>query len=139
MVDAANMAANFLGIDHHDVTVELYGRNAIKIGMNYCRGQVYSPCVDHYKIELVKEHPSIIHTIGHEMVHVKQFLDNRLKVFSEYHQFDGKKYSFHYPYYKRPWEIEAHEMDEIIFHQICLNFPEKYLIRLQHDHERLMV
>lgn len=48
-------------------------------------------------------------TIGHELIHVKQMLDKRLRIkFKEFHWmgqvFDHKAI----PYRKWPWEVEAH-------------------------------
>lgn len=60
-------------------------------------------------------------TIAHEMVHVKQFAQGKLKYLTtaNKHKFDGKYFSDSLDYWDRPWEIEAHGREIGLFIQWC--------------------
>lgn len=48
-------------------------------------------------------------TLIHELQHVVQFHNDRLKTVEEGFWYEGKVYPFTTPYDERPWEIEAHQ------------------------------
>lgn len=64
---------------------------------------------------------SLLTTVAHEMVHVKQFVKEEMKVLSERTSFipmtkyHGKLYYDHMNYWEQPWEIEAHGWERGLF------------------------
>jgi hypothetical protein len=58
----------------------------------------------------------IIHTIAHEMVHVKQYVYGQLN--EQMTTWNGKKVNDgQYGYFDSPWEIEAHQLGDILFYE----------------------
>ena len=62
---------------------------------------------------------AVANTLCHELIHVKQFLEKRLKRKSRCIWFEDKKYDWDLAYKERPWEIEAFDQQ--------LTILEKYL------------
>jgi len=62
---------------------------------------------------------SMLETIAHEMVHVKQYARGELKDLARSPylcKWKGKKFNFNSThYYDQPWEIEAHGMERGLF------------------------
>ena len=79
-----------------------------------------------FKIRLrnKKSLKSIIKTLAHEMVHVKQFAKGEL---SEYHdRWQGIDHS-ETPYHDLPWEIEARTLEHIMFDLFKNKHPNTFL------------
>lgn len=55
----------------------------------------------------------IIHTLAHEMVHIRQYAYGELN--EEATQWCGEQYARDLAYHEQPWEIEAHDIGDIIF------------------------
>ena len=55
----------------------------------------------------------ILHTLAHEMVHVRQYAYGELNEEATY--WCGQKYARDLEYHEQPWEIEAHDVSDIIF------------------------
>lgn len=62
----------------------------------------------------------IIHTLAHEMVHVRQYAYGELNEEATY--WCGKQYAHDLKYHEQPWEIEAHDVSNIILH----DYLERY-------------
>jgi len=56
----------------------------------------------------------IIHTLAHEMVHLSQYSYGKLN--EEATSWCGKQYARNLRYSKQPWEIEAHDVGDLIFY-----------------------
>jgi hypothetical protein len=65
----------------------------------------------------------IIHTLAHEMVHVRQYSYGELN--EEATQWCGQKCARDLEYHEQPWEIEAHDIGDIIFN----DYMEKYNVK----------
>ena len=80
---------------------------------------VYGDCIDEgdreftIRIDVSLPIEQIITTILHEMVHVWQYVSNRM-VYKWVHEvkFEKQTYSWDMPYDDRPWEIEAHRLEK---------------------------
>jgi len=66
----------------------------------------------------VESFAKMLETLAHELVHVEQFATRRLRnlakpftVAYEKNHYDTLKV----PYYQRPWEIEAHELESSVY------------------------
>jgi hypothetical protein len=70
--------------------------------------------IEHYKVvvHLNRNMASVIRTVAHEMVHVKQFNKKELKYVGSRISWKGDLYKDNHPYHTRPWEIEAFGMDK---------------------------
>jgi len=69
-------------------------------------------------VDFTRDHNTLIKTLIHELVHVKQFIDKRLiKVDNDYY-FEGVIYTCKDTYRERPFEVEAFETSELIYNQI---------------------
>ena len=55
----------------------------------------------------------IVRTLAHEMVHVRQYAYGELN--EEATQWCGQKCARDLEYHEQPWEIEAHDVGDIIF------------------------
>ena len=55
----------------------------------------------------------IIHTLAHEMVHVRQYAYCELN--EEGTKWCGQRFARDLEYHEQPWEIEAHDVGDIIF------------------------
>jgi hypothetical protein len=54
-------------------------------------------------------------TLAHEMVHVKQIANGKLKTVNGVNYWNGKRYSSRTKYLNQPWEVEAFSKQELIF------------------------
>lgn len=66
----------------------------------------------------VKSFIKMLETLGHELVHVAQYATRKMRVLSVPFRvaFENQHYnSIRVPYNERPWEIEAHEKEVILF------------------------
>jgi hypothetical protein len=80
---------------------------------------VYGDCMDEgdreftIRIDVSLPLEDMISTILHEMVHVWQYISNRM-VYKWVHEvrFAKEVYSWDMPYDDRPWEIEAHRKEK---------------------------
>ena len=80
---------------------------------------VYGDCMDEgdreftIRIDVSLPLDQMITTILHEMVHVWQYVSNRM-VYKWVHEvrFAKEVYSWDMPYDDRPWEIEAHRLEK---------------------------
>jgi hypothetical protein len=57
----------------------------------------------------------ILRTIAHEMVHVKQYVYGELNEEATY--WCGETLAIELEYHEQPWEIEAHDVGDIIFNE----------------------
>ena len=62
----------------------------------------------------------IIRTIAHEMVHVKQYVYGELNEEATY--WCGEKLARDLAYHEQPWEIEAHDVGDILLDEYTENF-----------------
>lgn len=70
---------------------------------------------------------TLVKTLCHELVHVAQFAERRLRHLSASYAigFLDKHYnSSEVDYDDRPWEIEAHELEEGVFEYVKANYTE---------------
>jgi len=58
---------------------------------------------------------SILETVAHEMVHVRQFATGQLKYLSKGDKWRGKVYSTKTPYSRQPWEREAKRLEVSLY------------------------
>ncbi len=60
---------------------------------------------------------TMLETVAHEMVHVKQYARNELRELTSQkrHRFRGEYYDHDMDYYDEPWEIEAHGREVGLF------------------------
>ena len=65
----------------------------------------------------------IIHTLAHEMVHVRQYAYGELN--EEATQWCGQQCARDLEYHEQPWEIEAHDVGDIIFN----DYMEKQYVK----------
>ena len=54
-------------------------------------------------------------TLAHEMVHVKQIANGKLKTVNGVNYWNGKRYSSRTKYLNQPWEVEAFSKQELLF------------------------
>lgn len=61
--------------------------------------------------------PAIIKAVMHEMTHVKQFINDGLRLYSKAAKFQGKQYDMlnAVDYWFAPWEMEARAMEEPLY------------------------
>lgn len=61
---------------------------------------------------------SMLTSLAHEIVHVKQYAKDELRELSNrQHRYQGKYYKEHTHYWDQPWEIEAHGREVGLFVQ----------------------
>jgi hypothetical protein len=81
----------------------------------------------------VESFAKMLETLAHELVHVEQFATRRLRnlakpftVAYEKNHYDTLKM----PYYQRPWEIEAHELENSVYNYMIKSSRkvQKYVI-----------
>lgn len=60
----------------------------------------------------------IIKAVMHEMTHIKQFINDGLRLYSKAAKFQGKQYEMNeaVDYWFSPWEMEARAMEEPLYH-----------------------
>jgi len=67
----------------------------------------------------------ILRTIAHEMVHVKQYvygqLNEQMTIWNGQKVNDGQ-----YEYFDSPWEIEAHQLGDILFYEFRKKYYESF-------------
>ena len=64
-----------------------------------------------------------LRTLAHEMVHVKQYAYGELNEQATY--WCGKFFSSNLNYHEQPWEIEAHDVSDLLM----LQYTEKYNVK----------
>ena len=70
----------------------------------------------HFLLEILRNQTEkeILRTIAHEMVHVKQFAYNEMN--EECTMWMNRAFDYdNTPYHEQPWEIEAHEIGDLIY------------------------
>ena len=71
------------------------------------------------RVDSTQDHQSMLETVSHEMVHVKQYARGELKDMASSAlccKWKGKKVNFYSThYYDHPWEIEAHGRERGLF------------------------
>lgn len=75
------------------------------------------------EINLNQSKEEIIHTLAHEMVHVRQYAYGELS--EDATRWCGEKFARDLVYHEQPWEIEAETVGDIIFN----DYMEKYNVR----------
>ena len=96
-----------------DVIDNFYNDEGIK-------GEVITEDDRHFTIAIEPDQDieEFITTLLHEMVHVKQYVKKELKdSYWKGEHFDG-------PYTDAPWEIEAYELEQILFEGYSKNFKK---------------
>lgn len=75
---------------------------------------------------------SIVQTLAHEMVHLKQFALGELRMMSRCNKWKGKKWVEKSneldDYYDTPWEIEAFGREEGLFLRFALEYEDEITI-----------
>jgi hypothetical protein len=114
---AANILSVYLGIAHLDIELSIRLGSTINKDEDGCRGTAVSYL--HYnrwqaEIFLMRQNRfrDMIRTLGHELVHVRQFATQGLDVSKQL--FCHKRWqplTGQDPYMDSPWEIEAHSME----------------------------
>ena len=81
----------------------------------------------------VESFAKMLETLAHELVHVEQFATRRLRNLAK--PFTVAYEKNHYntlkmPYYQRPWEIEAHELENSVYNYMIKSSRkvQKYVI-----------
>ena len=74
-------------------------------------------------IKSTQTEDEIIRTLAHEMVHVKQYVYGELD--EEGMKWCGKRLTRDLPYHEQPWEIEAHDVGDILF----VDYMEKHNVK----------
>ena len=74
-------------------------------------------------IKSTQTEDEIIRTLAHEMVHVKQYVYGGLD--EEGMKWCGKNLTRDLPYHEQPWEIEAHDVGDILF----VDYMEKHNVK----------
>ena len=74
----------------------------------------YRPKVFSMEVDTAQSHNELVTTIAHEMVHIKQYATNQLRQLNRvpYYRYGDKRYDLNTEYDKRPWEIEAYELEK---------------------------
>lgn len=100
-----------------DITVELSG-GLQEWELGFCATVDTCNRPRAFEIELNKNAltSDILATIAHEMVHVKQYARGELVTRGLVHYWKGERHS-DTDYNNRPWEIEAHSLDEHLYQQ----------------------
>lgn len=67
--------------------------------------------------EALEDETTLYKTICHECVHIKQYLNRELVHINQYRTMWKNKVYDHFvtPYAKRPWELEAYQVEEELF------------------------
>lgn len=92
---------------------ECYQKLYIEIELTSNRSEKGMACREskyHYTIEASKYQgaKTLISTLAHEMVHVKQFVNGELGYQKNLYKWNGIVFPKDYDYYDAPWEIEAY-------------------------------
>ena len=66
-------------------------------------------------LDLSLSNKDLIKTLGHEMIHVKQYAIGDLGMWGN--KWCGKKYPIDMPYDDQPWEKEAMALEDILYYQ----------------------
>lgn len=99
-----------LGIKNHTILLQNQASNK-DLGDGY-ETQAYIITVGNQSAIFIDKNISrsiAIETLSHELIHLKQYIDGRLKLLeTTYVEWEGEKINvLDLPYDKRPWEIEA--------------------------------
>jgi len=70
-----------------------------------------------------QEEIEIIKTLAHEMVHVRQYARGELN--EEATLWQGRSMARDLEYNEQPWEIEAHDLTEILYENYVNDYPNK--------------
>jgi hypothetical protein len=114
---AANILAVYLGIAHLDIDLSIRLGSTVNKDEDGCRGTALAYLQRNRwqaEIFLMRKHRfrDIIKTLGHELVHVRQFTKQALDL--EQNKFNRKRWSpkpGQDPYMDSPWEQEAYRME----------------------------
>ena len=74
-------------------------------------------------IKSTQSEAEIIRTLAHELVHVKQYVYDELN--EEGTRWCGKPMPRDLDYFEQPWEIEAHDVGDILFEE----YTEEYNVK----------
>ena len=97
-----------------------------KYGNKYTNDRGYTVFIDQSILKADELTDPVISLVIHEIWHIKQMEDGRLKNNDAYTVavWEGVHYTMTMPHDQRPWEIEAEEMAEAHFQKVkdhCLN------------------
>lgn len=106
----------FDDIDHHDLDIVFEIDNDLEVA-GFCTQEDYRDYIIELRSDLRGE--ELFRTIIHEMVHVKQYVTGALEQSHE----DGTGPRMFWktldmtevPYQERPWEIEAHKLEDRLY------------------------
>ena len=109
VVSSAVPLSEYLGLDCK-ITIKL---------LNTCSGEATTERIrsNKYEIRIAADCDDAIESLAHELVHVKQFCDNRLRVLPSGWEFEGvcyKEAQSALEYLQQPWEMEARAMEEVL-------------------------
>ena len=98
----------------YDITITLYDNLIDEEG---AYGECWHENKNSFCIRIEKklDSESLIKTIAHEFVHLKQFARGELKFLSKYDVWNGKIYYHDTSYEMAPWEREASEFEDILY------------------------
>jgi len=98
----------------YDITITLY-KNLLAeeeaYGECWCENK-NSFCL---RIEKEMEMETIIKTLAHEFVHLKQFAKGELKFLNKHNMWNGRVFCHSSNYNNTPWEKEATEFENLLF------------------------
>jgi alpha-L-arabinofuranosidase len=82
-----------------------------------------------YQIDISKKlgYKSVISTLAHEMVHVRQMFRGELTVKNSLDRWNGKTFPHNYDYYNCPWEIEAYGREVGLTHKYLCHVRSKHI------------
>ena len=102
-----------------EITVDVVDQDELRTDATFA--EVDEQDIDDYIILLSKQalddDVSLYKTIAHECVHIKQYFTKELVHVNQYRtMFKNAVYDhFVTPYEKRPWEVEAFELEEVMY------------------------
>ena len=80
----------------------------------------------------VRDH---LHTLMHEMTHVKQYADGRLKLRHLHDLWEGQRFDPTKDYWSQPWEVEAQGIEVSAYQLFTEKHPELQLERFRPVYE----
>lgn len=117
---AANWCLEELEIDVLDdlVIIELHEMRIVDLAIvdeGYHGDAVYDIYDNTHTVRIWKTEGSL-HTLFHELTHVRQQAEDELELYEMGAFYKGEKYE-DWDYWSAPWEVEARHMEEVLFHK----------------------
>lgn len=117
--EAIAFVSEYYDIDGINIYIE--PRRSLLKTLNQAGNMIYEGDNDYaISIDITQSLKEIFITTLHEMVHVAQFFTGKLSYGENMgHMFDGKFYPKDVEYRQRPWEIEAHKMEDVLLNEFA--------------------